>query len=270
MKRKNLEGDFKVDYVRGEYREAGGRQLLVRWRDYNFLGDTWEPEENVYPVSKVQKFDAGIPVTIDLRWALTAVRRAIKDRMTSRKIKERGAFHRWPVRVPGCDHPAIGRALLEHIQSTCRVRVPILPGRPGEVTIEIYDLDDIADVCALHLTESNVGMGNLRVTCGAASYEDMMMIIPPLKLKGGLDFLMELSSVTFNGKDGQPDWPKIADDREQHTEAERDVLVDHAKLIMKQTWSVYPIDHGLKQRGWHKLPSKQHKLAKGVAHPKAA
>ena len=45
LKRKTLEGDHVVDRVLGEWHPPGGRQLLTRWKGYNFLGDTWEPEE---------------------------------------------------------------------------------------------------------------------------------------------------------------------------------------------------------------------------------
>ena len=46
---------------------------------------------------------------------------------------------------------------------------------------------------------------------------------------------------------------------------EQNVLVDHAKMILKQTWSTYPITHSLKEHGWHNLPSHEHELARTPA-----
>ena len=93
-----------------------------------------------------------------------------------------------------------------------------------------------------------------------------MMVIPPLKLIAGAHggFTVEISLMTFHGKTGLPRWPKIADKNEQTTTAERNAIVDHAKLILKQTWSIYPIKHWLKQRGWAQLPSQEWALPTAV------
>ena len=40
----------------------------------------------------------------------------------------------------------------------------------------------IADVIALHAVRPGLGFGNLRINCGAASYEDMAYVIPPLEV----------------------------------------------------------------------------------------
>ena len=63
QKRKILEGEYRVSHIVGAVREGSGRSLMVRWEGYNYLGDTREPEEHVRPRSKVQKYDAGIPLT---------------------------------------------------------------------------------------------------------------------------------------------------------------------------------------------------------------
>ena len=96
-----------------------------------------------------------------------------------------------------------------------------------------------------------------------------MMVIPPLKLIAGArgGFTVELSLVTFHGKTGLPRWPKIVNEDEQHTTAEKNVMVDHAKTIMKQTWSTYPIKHWLKRQGWQNLPSHEWALLTAVGMP---
>lgn len=260
-KRSYLEGEYKIDHVFGEWAKPGGRELCVRWQGYNFLGDTWEDEKDVAPASKVAKFDEGISFTGDLRWALGALRRALKDRMTSRKIKERGPAHKALVRIPALDHPDMSRALVEYVSRMHRPHVKVKETGPGECRVTVYDLDHIADIVALHLTEANVGLGNLRVNCGAASYEDMMMVIPPLTLIGATSgFRVELSTAVFHGKTGLPRFPKILDEDEQLDTAEQTVLVDHAKLILKQTWATYPLKHELKRKGWQNLPAHKWKL----------
>lgn len=256
-KRAHLPDEYTVDRVLAEWHSSRGRELCVRWKGYNFLGDTWEPEEQVQPASKVQKFDAGIPLTIDLQWAVSRFRRALMDRMTSPKISERGAVHHARLSVPALENPTIARALIQH---TCGLTRPALRTEEepsGALSVEIWALDHISDVVALHVHEKAVGYGNLRIKCGRASYEDMMMVIPPLKLIAGASggFTAELDLITFHGKTGQPRWPKIMKETEQHTTAERNAMVDHAKSILKQTWSTYPIQHHLKQHGWHRLAS---------------
>ena len=51
-----LEGDYKVDTVIGVRRGKRGRELLCRWTDYNFLGDTWEPEEHIMDQDVLTEF----------------------------------------------------------------------------------------------------------------------------------------------------------------------------------------------------------------------
>ena len=77
QKRKILEGDYRVSHIVGAVREGSGRSLIVRWEGYNYLGDTREPEEHVRPRSKVQKYDAGIPLTVDLSFYIGVFRNAI-------------------------------------------------------------------------------------------------------------------------------------------------------------------------------------------------
>ena len=61
-----------------------------------------------------------------------------------------------------------------------------------------------------------VGTCNLRINCGATSYTDMAMVIPPFSLgyrrrkqKGYelITFYYRYSTVVFNGKTGEPRFP---------------------------------------------------------------
>ena len=90
-----LEGDYTAKEVVGVRGSKRGRELLVRWDGYNCLGDTWEPEEHVQPRSKVLKFDAGIPLKVDLRWYVAQFRNSIAMHMTSRKIVACSARRAW-------------------------------------------------------------------------------------------------------------------------------------------------------------------------------
>ena len=93
----------------------------------------------------------------------------------------------------------------------------------------------------------------------ALTPEDMAMVVPPVKVTGGGEFTVELTIVTFNGKDGTPTFPKLDGD-DAFDSAERTVLVDHAKLVLKQIWTTDPIHHHLRARRWTHLPSHVHKL----------
>lgn len=255
--------------MKAEWHTSQGRQLQVRWKGHNFLGDTWEYEEHVEPSSKVKKFDDGLPLTIDLRWAVGKLRSALLARMTSRKITERGAVHRAPLPIPALECPAIARAL---VTWACELRRPKLQPQEtpsGELRIEIWELDHLADVVALQVHTKDVGIGNLRIKCGAASHSDMMMLVPPLVMVAGASggLTLHVSAATFNGKTGLPRFAKILDEDEQHTTEEQGTMVEHAKTILKQTWVTYPIEHWLKQRGWQNLPRGVHALPTAVGMP---
>ena len=256
-----LQADFKVEKIIASRQSKRGQEHLVRWKGYNFLGDTWEPEDHIHPPSKVIKFNAIVPVTVDVKWVLGELRESVRRRMTSRQIKERGPMHRARMSIPSCAHPELSRALVHLIKSEFSPRSKVEDEGKGEVSIELWGLDEIADLVALHAGDNPVGIGNLRIKCGAASHEDMMMIIPPFKLYGGgRECKYEVSATTFNGTTGRPRWAAIADTAEQHSSVERNAMVDHAKLILSQTWTTYPIRHRLQSRGWHTLPSQIHWL----------
>ena len=52
-----LDGNWQVERVLWMRSVAGGRrEALVRWKDYDHHGDTWEPEEHVFPKAKITNF----------------------------------------------------------------------------------------------------------------------------------------------------------------------------------------------------------------------
>ena len=51
-------GQFTVDFVHNTRKERGQRYFLVRWKGYNWEGDTWEPEGNV-PTVHAKRGDLG-------------------------------------------------------------------------------------------------------------------------------------------------------------------------------------------------------------------
>jgi len=266
-KRKVLEGDFKVAEVKAEWCRGQYRELLVGWDGYNFMGDTWEREENVQPRSKVQKYRNRIPLDIDLKWAIDEFRRCVKDRMTSAKIKERGPAHRARLPMPALNHPDMGRAMVRWAAGLGGRKLKVSDERPGELSVESWDLDFLAELVLLHGHKMDVGLGNLRIKCGRASHEDMMMLWH-IKLYGGRDFRAEITMVIFDGKSGDPTFPKILEENpDRITTQEENVIVDHAKMVLRQTWSIYPIEHDLRTKGWVNLPFGTNKLKQARANP---
>jgi hypothetical protein len=258
-KRKILEGPYKVDRVIGIRRTPRGQEAVVRWEDYGVLGDTSEPREHVQPPSKVAKFLAGLPITIDLQWHVDKLRRACRTRLTSRKISERGACHLSRVECASCDHPQVQRAVIDFFRKLSKPATPLKDAGGGKVYFETSDLEHISDIVGLHLSDAQVGTGNLRIKCGSTSYEEMGMVTGVKMVAGGAEFQLLLTIVTFNGKYGTPTFPKMEKKDVYNTE-ERNIIVDHAKLVLKQIWTTDPIRHHLRAARWTHLPSHVHKL----------
>ena len=91
---KILEGNWKVDKVLGTVRTKLGGFAWVRWVGYNFLGDTLEPFEHVFPKLKLTSFLKGKQVTVDLAVPRAKLAAHIIAGMTSAKISERGPTYR--------------------------------------------------------------------------------------------------------------------------------------------------------------------------------
>ena len=128
------------------------------------------------PASKVAKFLRGIPLTIDLQWHVDKVRSAMRTRLTSAKISERGACHECPVQCAACDNPVVQRALLNYFRKLGKPLPPLEDEGGGRESFETCDLEHLSDMVGLHLADAQVGIGNLRIKCGSASYEDTLFL----------------------------------------------------------------------------------------------
>ena len=90
---------------------AGGRrEALVRWKDFGHHGDTWEPEEHVFPKAKITNFLASAHEELPLRWYIMD---AIAQQLTSRKIDERGPRHMFELPVEKLPYPVLAAKALD-------------------------------------------------------------------------------------------------------------------------------------------------------------
>ena len=96
----------------------------------------------------------------------------------------------------------------------------------ADTTLVVGQLDDLSEICAFQSPRSEeraIGSGNLRISCGEPTYEDMMMVFelsmrlhePPeqhgVPTHAGRYFELEISTVVFNGLTGYPSWPMMPD-----------------------------------------------------------
>ena len=297
ISRSILEGEYEIDRILGMRAAHGGREFLVRWVGYTHYGDTWEPEDHIKPRSKVVSFLSRPGVTVDLEYPVWLVRDAVARQCTAAKISDRGAVWRRRVPVPGLAIPEVGRAVLEHFRRLFSPRVP-LDRDGGDTSVTFDQLDQLSEVVGFHIPrpeERAIGTGCLRIRTGAATYEDLMSVFE-LTLRyhepaerngapamGGRFFEIELSTVVFEGKSGQPHWPAMPDgweldkdgnrvnyDQDEDlrlSDEEKSVIVTHAKEELRQRWAVTPITHGLLKKGWHNLPRNVWSLPQRIANP---
>ena len=292
-----LDGEYKVDRVLAMRQAQGGREFLVRWKGYSHYGDTWEPEEHVQPRVKVVSFLAQRGVTVDLAYPVWLVRDTIARQCTSAKISDRGAVWRRRVPIPALAIPEVGLGVINHLRRLFSPPVQ-LERDGGDTFVTFSGLDQLSEVVAFHVPrpeERAIGAGNLRIRTGSATYEDLMSVFE-LTLRyhepaerngapamGGRYFEIELSTVVFEGKSGQPFWPAMPDGWEldqngkkveynededlRLDDEERDLIVTHAKETLRQRWARTPISHALLKKGWHNLPAGVWKLPQRIANP---
>ena len=260
---------------------AGGRrEALVRWKDFGHHGDTWEPEEHVFPKAKITNFLASAHEELPLRWYIMD---AIAQQLTSRKIDERGPRHMFELPVEKLSYPGLAAKALEviRIQAGPGLQygkdIPDKHKDPTSLQLALWQPDQISKLVALHISRPHMGLGALRIKCGSASYTDMMLVAPPLILSArlpreknelptlaGCPFIIKMTTVVFNGLSGMPDFPAIRDASESYTFEERCNLVEMAREELAQPWSVKPVPHPLLKKGWHNLPSHKWALKKSL------
>eukprot|EP00966_Prymnesium_polylepis_P253067 5849266-Prymnesium_polylepis.1 len=69
-----LEEEYDIDKLLWYRGPPGAREYLVCWKGYSAVGDTWEPERNIYPTKMITAWNA-IPLTV--RQGLWLLREAI-------------------------------------------------------------------------------------------------------------------------------------------------------------------------------------------------
>ena len=126
-----------------------------------------------------------------------------------------------------------------------------LPG--GGFELQIEQLQDIGSAVALQAVRPEACMGNVRIKCGGASYEDMAVLSGLKLVFQGRMLKAHVTIVIFNGKTGMPDFPKAGDAVKYRLE-ERNNVVRHVKKLLLQEWSPAPVKNFLWRVGWHALP----------------
>ena len=256
---------YKIGYIHAVRRVKRKSQFLGAWDDFSFRDDQWVDEEDVKPRSKITKF-YGLTASISiLDRPLSLLRDGLARRMLSKVVGERRPVWEHRIEFPGLSLVEVVRPLLEWLRrprSGKPAQIIDLDGGKFELTIP--QLTHIAEAVALQAVRPEAGVGNLRIKCGGASYEDMLMLTG-LKLKWNGSMLTgEITTVVFHGKTGTPTWPS-ANSKDKYTLAVRNLIVLHAKKILVQEWSPAPIHTHLGRKGWHALPKGAWQLPDAVA-----
>ena len=167
-----LEEAYDIDKLLSYRGPPGAREYLVSWKGYSAVGDTWEPERNVYPTKMITAWNA-IPLTV--RQGVWLLREAIARQLTSRQIAERSARFEFVFTIEELRIAGLGHAVLQHLAAIAGVQLTVDGGAMG-FALDVDSLDAIDRVVLLHASRAAAGVGALRISCGAASYEDMMMV----------------------------------------------------------------------------------------------
>ena len=277
---------YEVDRVLASRAGRASLEYLVRWRGWLTCGDTWEPAIHL-PEEVIAAFQSVPRLLACPHLLLRFVREAVARRLSSRKKLERLPAFEVDIEIDALKEPGLGKGMLEVISKLTTPPTSIDFDSEFNSTSQAYSVfvdqpAAIADVIALHAVRPGLGFGNLRINCGAASYEDMAYVIPPLEvyfkqpkpsfgalpLGGAMSFHLKLSYAVINGKTGMMNYPAIADRAAAFTLAERAALCEHAKSMLAQEWSAKPVQHGLRTKGWHRLPKGVPVLPLHVAIPK--
>jgi hypothetical protein len=128
----------------------------------------------------------------------------------------------------------------------------------------------------LHVSRHEHGVGTLRIHCGSASQEDMLMVIAPFVITyhkpqgtkgmpalGGRGFKVKLTTVKFN----EPDWPAIPNGKDKLNIDDQNNLVAHAKDELKQSHAPLPVTSRLRDSAWPSLPYGSNALPRALGQP---
>jgi hypothetical protein len=214
------------------------------------------------------------------------LRETVARQLTSRVIKERGPRYKHTMLVEGLRISEVAHGVLKHLAGECGQKLQRFTGKSSKCTsLQVQQLDGCSAFCGLHIVRPKHGAGCLRIKCGSASYEDMLMgveaeatyIEPPVcdGSFSGYKFEVTITTVCFNGMSGCPRWPAapyptdeapdVEDER--YSTAEQGAIVLHAKNELEQKWSTAFVSHNLIKKGWTKLPAEKWQLAGAVVNP---
>ncbi len=260
-----LEGDWKVDKVLAITRRAGELMAWTRWDGYNFLGDTLEPLDNIEPKSKLTIARKPKTVTVDLAVPRRRLSLNIISFLASSKISERKPVHRKEIVLDFLPFSDLAVGLIRAIGTEIGTKVKVTTKKGKKVTtLEVWELDKLADLLRIHVYKPDMGHGALRIRSGSNTYEDLTMLIPPYKIEhtepadGALDAprytKQYVSTAMFNGLFGTPRFPAVVGEDEKYTQDEMDNITQQAKLTLEQVWRTEKLSHGLLAKGWHRLP----------------
>ena len=80
---------YRIAYVHGERTQGKKREFLVAWEGFSFRDDTWQEKDDIYPSSKMLKYENSLATIHVLGEPLADVRDALARRMCSKVIGER-------------------------------------------------------------------------------------------------------------------------------------------------------------------------------------
>jgi hypothetical protein len=195
----------------------------------------------------VAKFRLSASISVDLVVPRRLFLDAVARQRTSRKLTERGPKYKQPVTIDGFVVPELAHALLREFAKETGQKIQKITNPSNTAAdhlLELYDQEQIARLVMLHVSRHEHGVGTLRIHCGSASHEDMLMVIAPFGITyhephgtkgmpalGGRGFKVKLTTVKFN----EPDWPAIPNGKDQLNIDDQNNLVAHAKDELKQS-----------------------------------
>ena len=194
-----FQGTVEIDRLLAERPGLHGIEYLVRWKNYNHYGDTWEPHEHIYPPSKLTTFYSRPTIQVSLTIPVWLLRDSIARQCSQRKISERGPVFRRTVPVDGLIVPEVGKAVIDHIRHLFSPPLPLVTeGNDRKVIIE--DLVQVSEAIGLHVLP--LADGSFGCTAGSEPiYEVTTQLLEdstPLAALAGLrllrpDFLAAIS-----------------------------------------------------------------------------
>lgn len=168
----------------------------MQWQGSNFRGDTVEPEANVWPPSHISRLDAHLVTVAVTQQPLSDFRTALHQRVCSRRIGERVPAWEIPLPIPYIHDEAVARGLISFLRQR---RGGGLHALAGELDLQLEQQLDVADAVAFHHIDPLKSVGNVRIKCGGASYEDMALLSRLRLTFSGRTLTAYLTLVIFNG-----------------------------------------------------------------------